>query len=286
MRLFLIAALVFPLAAVCQNVAPKQNAKPTHTKTKSAEKASEVLPTPTDVVNVAISSPVSNEEHADERTRAEQQRQPWLQRPTVTDWAMVAITLGYFVATILILIAIKRETKIAKDAAVAARDAAKAAETNARAVITAERPYVLVTWQQAHTTSFTFTATNHGKTPAEITYYFGTHSILDRDADLPKNLYLGAEGKTGWHFLHAQWVAPMGGRIENIYRFGASADIDPTLWKGIHGGTKRLWIWGVVKYRDGIVPDTVHESRFCYRYTPHGKIGLIMDGPPGSNVHT
>jgi hypothetical protein len=167
------------------------------------------------------------------------------------------------------------------------RQVAEATRVNAEAVINSERSMILVSHNAPagdETWSFKFKATNHGKSPAEILSTFFLPTFLKREEELNATpIYVGTEERV---LVHRDWVAPGGNIPLETYLAQAESNMVPGLWDELQSGKKKLWIYGVVRYRDRISPTVIHESRFCYFKSPAQYVNLVMDGPPGYNDHT
>src|SRR5271157_3903284 len=123
--------------------------------------------------------------------------QKWWQRPTFTDWVLAVTTTAYVVVTVFILLAIKRESRIAKEAA----DAAK---LNAQAVINSERPLILVNIEmRSADSSVRIIGLNKGKTTACITSIDYNICFLESADKLDPNPFYNETELT-----HPLWRSP------------------------------------------------------------------------------
>jgi hypothetical protein len=171
----------------------------------------------------------------------------------------------------------KRQTKLNREVAAATR-------INAEAVINSERSLLLVTHNApagSDTWIFKFEATNYGRSPAEILWIFFEPTPLGREETLPEwPIYETPEGHI---FMHREWVPPGGSvPVGEGYYAEAVANMVPGLWEELRSGKRKLWLYGVVRYRDKVSSD-IHETRFCYWKSPANGVNLIMGGPSRYN---
>lgn len=163
-------------------------------------------------------------------------------------------------------------------------EVAAATKINAEAVINSERAVLLVSHNAPpgpDTWIFKFEATNHGRSPAEIVWTFFEPTPLGRDEPLPEwPIYERPEGHI---FMHREWVRSGGSvPVGEGYYAEAVANMVPGLWEELRSGKRKLWLYGVVRYRDKVSSD-IHETRFCYWKSPANGVNLIMGGPSRYN---
>jgi hypothetical protein len=161
---------------------------------------------------------------------------------------------------------------------------AEAARVNAEALINSERSLILVSHNAplgSDTWDFKFKATNYGRSPAEIRWIFFEATPLDRDDTLGEwPSYVGTEDRM---FMHREWVPPQGSIPVGDYSTQAITSMaGGGLWQELQSGRKKLWLYGVIRYRDKVSSE-VHETRFCYWKSPAQYVGLLMGGPSGYN---
>jgi hypothetical protein len=83
--------------------------------------------------------------------------------------------------------------------------------------------------------------------------------------------------------MHREWVHPGGSMpVGERYYTTAVTNMLPGLWDELRSGKKKLWLYGVVRYRDKVSSD-IHETRFCCWKSPANGVNLIMGGPSGYN---
>lgn len=160
---------------------------------------------------------------------------------------------------------------------------AEVARINAEAVVNSERSLILVSHDAPSGPdkwSFTFKVTNYGRSPAEILWTFFEPIPLGRDDTLPEwPPYVGMEDR---RLVHREWVPPGGtGPLEH-YDAMEVARMVPGLQSELLTGKKKLWIYGVIRYRDKVSSEE-HETRFCYWKSPAPGVNLLMGGPSGYN---
>jgi hypothetical protein len=161
---------------------------------------------------------------------------------------------------------------------------AEVARINAEALIKSERALILVSHNApagSDTWDFKFMATNYGRSPAEIRWIIFEPIPLDRDDTLPEwPPYVGTEDRM---FMHREWVPPQGKIPVGDYFTQAIANMaGGGLWQELQSGKKKLWLYGVIRYRDKVSSEE-HETRFCYWKSPAQYVGLLMGGPSGYN---
>lgn len=178
---------------------------------------------------------------------------------------------------------IRKQTNLGLVAAQAAKDAAVAAREGVEIAAAAQRAWLLITGDPNEgfdSWLFSFKVTNYGVSPAEILWTQLCFKTLSPIVDLP-NLptYTSNEGNV---FVNRRWLAPRESlTIDEFHSYGVFQD-DPNLFEDLRSGRKRLWLYGIVRYRDTISKD-VHETRFCYWRSVQPKVNLVMAGPPGYN---
>jgi hypothetical protein len=194
------------------------------------------------------------------------------------------VTLAYVVISAFMLKNIRRQADQAEEQARTSEKAALAAQQSAEAFIRSERPWVGV--EHAHGSSSvipqTFTATNWGRSPAEITFYAVQTNFPASLDDLPRN----PRSLTDGEFTHHQWLPP-GKHIEIYF---SSIDNTPEFekqefWERFRNSELIIVYLGLVRYRDAMT-QRMHETRFCYWISSTSGIHLKMGGPAGYNRMT
>jgi hypothetical protein len=172
-----------------------------------------------------------------------------------------------------------------KTAADAAKLAAEAAKQSAEVAVNSQRAWMLIEGDPNpgfDSWIFTFTAKNYGKSPAEVLFTDLSFGVLDIREDLPEEPpYTKAEV-----FGHREWVPPQEDtEVGSFYAYVVfTGELKSELGE-IKDGRKKLWLYGVIRYRD-TVSATIHETRFCYWRNIGAGLGLIMGGPAGYNQCT
>jgi len=186
---------------------------------------------------------------------------------------------------------IERHTAAAEAAAEAALNSAQAALLNAQAIIDAERPWILITVEPSlHVENgFTVTATNRGRSPAQVVSTTEQVTIVADESQLP--------AKT-----EAEHREPVSPRVPVILLPGESMGLNPfsradargfcesdEQFARIESWEEKIYLFGRVVYRDLIAPPETqfHQTDWCCWYI-HGrqKSGLVIAGPPEYNLHT
>jgi hypothetical protein len=220
--------------------------------------------------------------------------QPWTLHEKIA-WAayIVLAVLGYagIMLALSMLRKIERQTAASEAAAVAAQNSAQAALLNAQAIIDAERPWILITVEPSlHVENgFTVTATNRGRSPAQIV---STTEQVKIAADETR---LGKKSESD----HREPVLP---KTPIILLPGESTGLKPfsradargfcesdEQFARIESWEEKMYLFGRVVYRDLIAPAETqfHQTDWCCWYI-HGrqKSGLVIAGPPEYNLHT
>jgi hypothetical protein len=210
-------------------------------------------------------------------------------------WAafIVLAVLGYvgIMLALSTLRKIERQTAAAEAAAMAAHNSAQAALLNAQAIIDSERPWILITVEPSMQVDngFVVTATNRGRSPAQIVSTSEQVMIAADETDLPRKseqdnrepiapkmpVILLPDESTG---LKPFSRADARGYCESDEQFAR-----------IEGWEEKIFLFGRVVYRDLIAPPETqfHQTDWCCWYI-HGrqKSGLVIAGPPEYNMHT
>ena len=182
-------------------------------------------------------------------------------------------------------------TKLVKDgkesgvrATEIAQATADAAVLHAQAIINSERPWLFITinkpiqfpWQ----TNVVFTATNQGRTPAEVIMWHVEWTYRE-SADMlePTPSYPMEDSE----FVHKKYLAT--GHSFEVFEFNCHDIFNEQSWQEHVKKRRRLIFYGHVVYRDLITREQ-HESRFCYWLSPAEWVGLIIGGPSEYHKHT
>jgi len=298
MRLFLIAtAVVFSLATLGQNATPKQQTKIAHHQSPSSDSAKNVHPLPSDAPREPFAEVTSSTYTPAEQAQTQQTRQRWWERPSLTDWILAITTFAYAVMTAFILLAIRRESKIAQGAADAAKDGARAAEKAANAAFYSERAWIVMELINDGGGKFKLVATNYGRTPAQFIGYNVQHSYSIAEKELspdpPKYSQSGPGYAESQPFVvpEEEWeittfqinkAEQVGAHLAVVEAIRENVAVEAT----IRAVLKRpqLLIWGVVRYKD-IISNAEHDTWFCQRYDERRGM-FVLAGPSGYNRYT
>jgi len=210
-------------------------------------------------------------------------------------WAayIVLAVLGYVGIMIALstLRKIERNTEAAEAAAEAARSTAHAALLNAQAVIDAERPWILISVEASlHAENgFTVTATNRGRSPAQIVSTTEQVKIALDETKLPKKSEIEfrepVTPKVPIILLSGEFVG-----LRTFSRADARGFCETDeQFARIESWEDKIYLFGRVVYKDLIAPpeSQFHQTDWCCWYI-HGrqKSGLVIAGPPEYNLHT
>jgi hypothetical protein len=191
--------------------------------------------------------------------------------------------IAQFVTAIVQACIYRKQSSIMVDTLEATQISADAARINAAALTNAERAWVLVDRSRNNamdTWIFEFEAKNWGQSPAEILSTCLKADAIDWNADLPNTPNYEVDAPVP----DRRWVPP--GEPFDIGHFSGYAQIqknDPDAWTNLQAGKKRLWVYGIICYRDTISQGK-HETRFCYWKVPGSS--LAMGGPDQYNQCT
>jgi hypothetical protein len=217
---------------------------------------------------------------------------PWYER---VSWAayVVLAALGYvgIMLALATLKKIERATEATEAAAQAAQNTSQAALLNAQAIIDSERPWILISVEPSlHTENgFTITATNRGRSPAQIVSTAEQVKIAADETQLPKKSEID----------HREPLTPqvpvilLPGEFVGLRTFSRGdargfCESDEQFAR-IETWEEKIYLFGRVVYRDLIGPpeSQFHQTDWCCWYI-HGrqKSGLVTAGAPEYNLHT
>jgi hypothetical protein len=210
-------------------------------------------------------------------------------------WAVYVVLacLGYagIMLGLSLLKKIERQTATAETAAAAAYESAQAALLNAKALVDAERPWLVVTVEPSPNVDdgFTVTATNRGRSPAQIVGTADQLRIATDESKLPaKPEYGNSDPKPP--------MAPiilLQGESTPLKSFSRAdakelCESDEQFAR-IENWEEKIFLYGKVIYKDLITPadKQAHQTEWCSWYI-HGRqrSGMVIGGPTGYNAHT
>lgn len=219
---------------------------------------------------------------------------PWTLHEKIA-WAAYVILalLGYagIMLALSLLRKIERQTAAAEVAANAAQASANAALINAQAMVDAERPWLVVTIESAPNVEngFTVTATNRGRSPAQIVATAEQLRITVDESGLPaKPEYGNREPKPPMVpiiLLHGETTA-----LKSFSRADARELCESDeQFERIENWEEKIFLYGRAIYKDLAAPPDKpnHQTDWCAWYI-HGRqrSGLVIGGPPAYNMHT
>jgi hypothetical protein len=179
-------------------------------------------------------------------------------------WATIIGVVGGFVGIFFLI----QQT-------IATKHAAEAALRNSEAIITAERAQIVCKWKKDTDTLFSLGIYNCGRTPARLVDFKFFSKIKQTGEDLPDTPDYG---------LHTQFeqerilCAGDNWHPQDFLVTTDVRDIGDDWFKGIHENQLRRWIYGRVQYRDVFKPEPMHETGFCFFYSPI-RDEFIVGGP-------
>ena len=224
-------------------------------------------------------------------------------------------TIVYAAVTIVMFLAIHSQAKAAHRQADIADVAAKAAKQSADTLINVERPWILVRMEptgphrvgkvwwtgtigQPDSRELTsieamtgvhrkperveLTIKNYGRSPGWVTYSWADAKIVDSVKEFPVTPdYFARRGSIHINTCN-DFLEPRRSRKSSI--FSTPDDLKP-----VADGTRFLYVYGIVNYRD--VWKGEHYTRFCFFWfipddgdiTPQG---FYAEGPDGYNEET
>jgi hypothetical protein len=226
---------------------------------------------------------------------------PWTLHEKIA-WAAYVILacLGYagIMLALSLLKKIERQTAAAEVAANAAQTSAEAARisaqaalTNAQAMVESERPWLVVTVESAVNVEngFTVTATNRGRSPAQIVGTAEQLRIAADESRLPEKPEYGNREP-------APPMVPiilLQGESTSLKSFSRAdarelCESDEQFAR-IENWEEKIFLYGRVIYKDLIAtPEKQnHQTDWCAWYI-HGRqrSGLVIGGPAVYNLHT
>jgi len=219
---------------------------------------------------------------------------PWALHDRISWVSHLVLAIMGYIGIVLALSALKkieRQTRSVESSAAAAADQARAALLTAQAIIDSERPWISITVEPylTDTNSFVITATNRGRSPAQIVTTVDQHKFAIDERQLPAvpDYQQNSEGfpPVPIILLSGESTAIKAFRREDLKGICES---DERL-RRVESWEDKVFIYGKIIYRDLIAhPDNrTHETTWCCWYI-HGrqKSGLVIAGPPGYNLHT
>jgi hypothetical protein len=124
---------------------------------------------------------------------------------------------------------------------------------------------------------FDFEITNHGRSAAALTYYFADRMPIYGGQELPPEpVYGDSEESIG---QKSTWVLPDAKeqfQLPSLEQLILTKSEDTQEFIDVTEGRAKLWVYGLIRYADGVSPRE-HETRFCYYWA--GKTWLIAAGP-------
>jgi hypothetical protein len=219
---------------------------------------------------------------------------PWPTHDRIL-WAayLVLVFLGYagLMQAIATLKKIERSTTATELAARSAAEIAHAALLQTQALVSAERPWIMISVEPTLgvENSFNITATNRGRSPGVVTFALDQALIaLDEDY-LPTVSALRPKGPAApfvpMTLLPGEYAAIKTVKREDARELCGSEDA----FRSVESWSEKLFLYGKVIYNDLISPDGKgsHETTWCCWYI-HGrqKSGLVIAGPQQYHSHT
>lgn len=184
------------------------------------------------------------------------------------------------IASIGLLLAGIAGIRVALRTLKAVEQQANSAKAATDAFVESERSRIFIRREllkDAELLSFEFFAVNLGRSPAALTYYFVALKVLYGDESLADEPTYGETGEYG--LSGNEWILP---NADKPYHFATpeetiiTKDSDPQQWEAIIHGRGRVWVYGLLRYRDGLSPRE-YQTGFCYRWI--GGKALMPSGP-------
>lgn len=187
--------------------------------------------------------------------------------------------------------ALQESANAAAAAATAASETAQSALLHAQSIVSAERPWILVTAEPTRgvDNSFEITATNRGRTPATITSALDQVVFAAEEAQLPATLEFKPL-ESGARFVPIILLPGEAATLKTVSR-----DDMPALsgsaekFSSVASWSEKLFLCGKVAYTDLIAPagKEAHETSWCCWFI-HGKqrSALVPAGGPEHNAHS
>jgi hypothetical protein len=172
------------------------------------------------------------------------------------------------------------------EAAESARKSSEAAASQVAHMIASERPFLMIELRGSETIKDEVWAVNCGKSPAQLTWYNSSGSILmkthEEIDELPPQFDYGYlyDAATAQIF-NVPWIAA-GGEMQ-LCRFDWIA-LGEELTYAYQNGQKTALFLSAIKYR-GMSGDAIYESKWCFRWLGRD-YGLKLAGPYGYNSYS
>lgn len=169
------------------------------------------------------------------------------------------------------------------------RRAANAALMNAEALFNAERPWLAVLIEERGPDQYEISAKNLGRTPALVIGVSRVRVITESrslSSDVPEYPEGMAEAADLMEQSGNLWMlAPNERWVFGTIDFSGSRPAILTAAEAseIRHGSKNLFHYGRIRYRDVFKRDALHETLFCFRFTEKG---FLPFGQPGYNKYT
>lgn len=194
------------------------------------------------------------------------------------EWAMVILTTVYVCLTGFYAYVSHKTLKTIEQQAESnakqfrlqlaeAKKSADAALAGAEAVMSAERARIVCSFNTSGSTSHYMTIRNCGRTPALLidVKFIRKHVPITNDPHLPDSPNFGRATE----FIHKRILCAGDKWEPQDYRVRVSAaELTEELCRRVESGQTRFYVYGRVEYRDVFRNDALHETRFCFFYSP------------------
>jgi len=271
MKLVLLTLLLVQISPALAN--GNKQKQPTNNKQESPTLA------PTKSVFIFNDQSASDKQKDSASNQAKQtpHEPPWWDTTWAT-WALVVVGLGGTVAALWTLRLVRRQANDTKTAA-------EAALLNAQALINSERAWIFCQWKRFGTMEFALSIKNFGRTPACIIDVVQKEEFVDLlpladSHTLPQVPDYGPETR-----LSVIRVLPPNEVWSSPEWHTSSSFLPEQMLEEIRTSRKRHFIYGVVRYRDLLQSSEIHETRFCYFYSPPID-EFILGGPSDYTKYT
>jgi len=209
----------------------------------------------------------------------EQQYDPYADR-LYRSYLGATIVAAFF--SIVFIAMLVWQNFLTRKVATAAKENADAAFMSAQAVMNAERCWLFPEVVKYSDECFGLQFINGGRTPAQIIVISIFPRLRPTAEELPLPPTYGMEGLS---FEQVRALIPGKKWAIPDWKIKMSTDLSTEEMAALRGMSKRYVVYGIAKYVDVFRPKEIHESRFCYFYSPVID-EMLPYGPPEYTKYT
>jgi len=272
-HLKLLSASILMVSALLLNGVSGGNEKhQNQTNTHNFGAIRQSNPTPSPLTVIVQPAPVKIIQTSSAVERENKSTQKWYERPSVTDWGILCVTLLYTLISIGLLNATRKQSRATREALI----------TDKRAFMYADG--ILSVWESDSTTGFynwRFRPRwrNAGETPTRDAIMYVQCEI--RDQPLPARFDFPVdENAIGKAFVGPK-ADMFGGAVP---RGGPATAVTPEDIWNVQEGRKLIYLWGWMKYYDSFPNTPQHISHFCWFLSVSGNPRTFVPNTPVADL--